>query len=136
MLRQIFNTGIKEEFEDERKKQITISNQINFFTLLLLICYTLIEYYEHGLVHGFLLANIVVIITISLNFLFNRIHFFRLTRVLMVLVIPSVALLGELTITEDAVPKMFWVPYIPVAFSVIPYLLLSIEKEFMNKVEG
>ena len=124
------NIGTEHGLDESFRRQIILSNQINVFVFLiftLLIVVALISFPEVPIIDIF--SEVLVCICAIVSLFMNKYGLFRLTRLIMLTAYPFLIVVLELILVRAYYGAYFWLPYIPVAVSLGPYLLFDIYKE-------
>ena len=122
----------KDSLPETTRKKIVLSNKVNsalviIFTTVLFIDMAGMLFSDRG-INSDILRSAFAIILCSLNLLFNYYGFFKLTRILLVYLLP-VIMIFMIPLTGNVLDEYyFWFPYLPVAASVLPYYFFSEKK--------
>ncbi len=123
----------KDGLSESAKKKILLSNKINGALIIIFVTILFIDiaemlYSDNGY-NTDLLRSVFAIILCSFNLLLNYYGFFKLTRILLVFLLP-VLMIIIIPLTGRVVDEYyFWFPYLPVAVSVLPYYFFSEKSE-------
>lgn len=123
----------KDYLSDSTKKKILLSNKVNGALIIIFVTVLFIDLaamiFSGKEFNSDFLRSVFVIVLCSLNLLLNYYGLFKLTRMLLVFLLP-VLLIFTIPLTGRVLDEYyFWFPYLPVAGSVLPYFLFSDKKE-------
>jgi signal transduction histidine kinase len=129
----ISNLGTTGEDKTLNRKNIVLTNQLNFvllITMLLLLIYTLIgQQLTHNVLSYGTLRVVFTLLLSILNLFFARYGYTKLSR-LSVIFLPSIVfLLGPTMIGYVQEEEFTYYPYVVIGISVIPQLLVHPNKE-------
>lgn len=133
MWKKITRVGVKDHYPDDRQKQIILSNRINVFVALIFLVVFIADVFvedptpEFGEISE--IINLLVVLACVLHIVLNHLAHFRLSRVLMLIDVPFLVMYAQPILSWGSAGAYFWLPYLPLGFSVVPYLVYSFEKD-------
>lgn len=133
LISSIFNFGIREQNSSLKNKAIKLNNQINFgfivIMLPLLILIFTMSYLNKSFYTIGTLRSILIMIMAILNLVLAKKNHTFASIILTVFLPPIIFILFPTLIGYVAEENFIYAPFVLVAFSIIPHLLLLPEKD-------
>lgn len=122
-----------ESLSESTRKKIDLSNRVNSALVIIFIAALFIDiaammYSDDGFNTDFI-RFVIAIVLCAANLLLNYLGYYKLTRILLVFILP-VLMIFIIPLTGKVMDEYyFWLPYLPVASSVLPYYFFSEKHE-------
>jgi len=133
MWQKLTRVGVKAHYSDERQKQIILSNRVNTFVALLYLVVFIadIAIGDPTPLFGKIseIINFLVVLLCIGHVVLNHYGLFKLSRVLMLFDVPFLIMYAQPLISWGSAGGYFWLPYLPIGISLVPYLVFSFDKD-------
>lgn len=122
-----------DKISESTKNKIVLSNKVNGALIIVFVTVFFIDIaltiFSDAEFSADFFISIFVIILCSLNLLLNYYGYFKLTRVLLLFLLPA-SLIFLIPLTGNVLNLHYlWLPYLPVVSSVLPYYFFSDKSE-------
>jgi len=129
----ISNVGLRDDYSEYDKRQVLLSNRLNFILTSIFIAVFCIDFAVTYPVTGKLSISLykflLLVVLGAFCFFLNLNQRFRLAHFLLIIFIPFILIIFPTILGDVTDEYFFWYPFVPAAISIMPYLLLSYKRD-------